>query len=115
MSYLDDAEDGDWYDKKLRRMLIGGIGRKMKMYSGSVSDDDTEGFCRIEQFEGEVAKISVEKLLGLLSLVAWMKSRDISEVPIGVSKKEENIPSFLVLFLDEKKEFGYAIAPMIGE
>jgi len=93
----------------------GGIGRKMKIYKGSVSDNDTEGFCRIEQFEGEVAKISVEKLVGLLSLVAWMKSRDVSEVLIGVSKREKSIPSFLVLFLDKKKEFGYVIAPMIGE
>jgi len=93
----------------------GGIGRKMRIYKGSVSDDDTEGFCRVEQFEGEVAKISVEKLVGLRKLLAWMKSRDISEVRIGVSVKNEKHQSFLVLFLDKKKKFGYAIAPMIGE
>lgn len=25
----------------------------MRMEKGTVSDDDTEGFCKIEQFEGE--------------------------------------------------------------
>ena len=79
----------------------------MEIKEKTMSVNETEGFCKIEKFDGVSSLIDVEKLVELMDLFKWLKKRGIEAVHIGVSEK-----GLLIFFLDEELTVGYVICPL---
>lgn len=82
----------------------------MEIEEGLISEDRTEGFLTIKNFDGETVLIDIEKLSALLEFILWVRKRGAVTVHIGIGMNADNKTGLLVAFLDRSKTVGYGIA-----
>jgi hypothetical protein len=80
----------------------------MKLEAGLLDETRTKGFVKVEDFHGKTTTINMKQLVELRLFLERLKKMGIQRVTIGL---DDNSPLFL--FLDDKKEMAFALAPEI--
>jgi len=80
----------------------------MKLKTGLVDETRTKGFVKVEDFQGKTTTIGLKKLEDLILFLKCLKTMGMERVTIGL---DDDSP--LLLFLDDKKEMAFALAPVI--
>ena len=68
--------------------------------------NNTVGFTRVEDFDGQVTRIGMERTTELANLLKCLEGFEFDSVEIGV---KDNYP--LMVFLDDDRKTAFAIAP----
>ena len=71
--------------------------------------NNTVGFVRVEDFDGQITKIGMDRATELANLLKCLEGFEFDSVEIGV---KNNYP--LMVFLDDDRKTAFAIAPRIG-
>jgi len=81
----------------------------MKLKAGLVDENTrTKGFVKVEDFRGKTTTINLKKLVELKLFLERLRRMGMERVTIGL---DDNSPLFL--FLNDKKEMAFALAPEI--
>jgi hypothetical protein len=80
----------------------------MKLEAGLLDVSRTKGFVKVEEFDGVTTTINLKNLVELKLFLERLKKMGMKQVTIGL---ENGSP--LLLFLDDKKEMAFALAPEI--
>jgi len=92
--------------------MFGGKIRRKKMEKIKVDKqniNNTVGFTRVENYDGQVTRIGMERATELANLFRCLENFDFDSVEIGV---KDNYP--LMVFLDDNRKTAFAIAPRIN-
>ena len=71
--------------------------------------NNTVGFTRVDDFDGQVTRIGMERAMELANLFKCLEGFEFDSVEIGV---KDNYP--LMVFLDDDRKIAFAIAPRIN-
>lgn len=80
----------------------------MKLEVGLADESRTKGFVKVVDFHGRTTTINLKNLVELKLFLERLKKMGMKQVTIGL---ENGSP--LLLFLDDKKEMAFALAPEI--
>jgi len=80
----------------------------MKIKAGLVDETKRKGFVKVEDFHGKATTIDLKMLEDLRLFLRRLKTMGMERVIIGL---DDDSP--LLLFLDDKKEMAFALAPVI--
>jgi len=78
----------------------------MKLKTGLVDENRIKGFVKVEDFHGKTTTINLKQLEHMRLFLKRLKNMGMERVTIGL---DDNSP--LLLFLDDKKEMAFALAP----
>jgi len=80
----------------------------MKVEAGLLDENRTKGFVKVENFQGKTVTVDLEQMEQLRMFLKRLKNMGMTRVTIGL---DDNSPLFI--FLDDKKEMAFALAPVI--
>ena len=80
-----------------------------KLSIGKKNANNTVGFTHVEDFDGQVTRIGMERATELANLLKCLEGFEFDSVEIGV---KTNYP--LLVFLDDDRKTAFAIAPGIN-
>jgi len=80
----------------------------MKVEAGLLDENRIKGFVKVKNFEGKTITINLEQLEQMRLFLKRLWVMGIRRVTIGL---DDDSPLFI--FLDDKKEMAFALAPVI--